>query len=747
MRIFVAGMGVVSPAGIGASRLREAIRQGTRHLRPLSRFPATARLPAGEIDLPDAFDRDALGPNPVNPDPAGPDEAPNLPRTHRIALAAAREALADADGPPGAVIAGGTTGGMPTTEAHWKAGTMTPAALVHHGTGTVADLLARTFGCRGPVLTVSTACSSGTAVLKLALELLRGGHVRSVLAGGADSLCRLSYYGFHSLQLIDPEGARPFDAHRRGMSVGEAAAMLLLVAGETPPPSAFAEVRGAGLSCDAWHPTAPEPHGKGALQAIRSALSDAGLPPSAIDYVNLHGTGTPDNDRSEARALAALFRGPTPPASSVKGALGHSLAAAGAVEAAICAMAIAEGRIPGHVGRETPDPEMDGLRLAESTTDAPVRVVLSNSFGFGGNNAAVVLAAPDLDGPAPPVRPATTLRVRGTACLTGAGFSEKTRAALAGGTPSAGVFPVAELSAGLPVRLVRRLKRLPRMALALASAALENAGGDAKPAGVFWGTGWGALSETRDFLHGLFESEERFPSPTDFIGSVHNAPAGIVATHFGATGPNLALTGGDESFEQALMAASLTGAEVGGPFLLLGADEYHAVLSPLLDASVAAAPEVPADGGGALLVEAVPADAEPDGGVSIAPVFLAPAESDSLADLVEKLGGPEGIRVRFALILAGIPAAFREAGNRRLAIFREAADFRGPMLDYRRVTGEFASASAVAAALAARWVREGRVPAMPVFGKASAGGPLDLDNRGILILGLGKTIAAVAVSP
>lgn len=732
MRIFVAGMGAVTPAGIGIAPLWEAIGTGAHRVRPLSLFPATTRLPAGEVDFPDGL---------------GPEETREFPRTHRMALAAAREALADADAPPDAVVIGGTTGGMPTTETRWKSGTMNPEVLVHHGTGTVADVLARTFGCRGPVLTVSTACSSGTAVLKLALELLRGGRVRSVLAGGADSLCRLSYYGFHSLQLIDPEGARPFDANRRGMSVAEAAGMLWLVAGETPPPNAVAEIRGAGLSCDAWHPTAPEPHGRGALQAIRSALADAGLPPSALDYVNLHGTGTPDNDRSEARALAALFDGPGPPASSVKGMLGHSLAAAGAVEAIVSALAIAKGQLPGHVGRKTPDPEMENLRLAETTTDAPVRTVLSNSFGFGGNNAAAVLAAPDAEGPAPPARPRTTLRVRGIACLSGAGFLSQTLAALTEGTPASGALPLAELSEGLPVRLVRRLKRLPRMALALASAALENAGGDAKPAGVFWGTGWGALSETHDFLRGLFESEERFPSPTDFIGSVHNAPAGIVATHFGATGPNLTLTGGDESFEQALLAASLTGADVDGPFLVLGADEHHAVLSPMLDASVAASPGAPADGGGALLVEAVPADAEPDGGASIVPAFLAPAESNAMDDLVEKLGGPERIRSRFALILAGIPAAFRVAGNGRLESFREAVGFQGPILDYRRITGEFASASATAAALAVRWVREGEVPAMPVFGGELADVPFALGNRGVLILGLGKTLAAVEVAP
>ena len=175
------------------------------------------------------------------------------------------------------------------------------------------------------------------------------------------------------------------------MSVAEGAALLLLAADE--PDQALAEILGAGMSCDAYHPAAPHPQGEGALAAMQAALSDAGLTPADIDYVNLHGTGTRDNDQAEARALAALFGSKMPRLSSIKGASGHSLAAAGAIEAVVSAISISEGLIPANTGCRHPDP---GLKLDPvlQPIQKKVDTVLSNSFGFGGNNASLVLCSP-----------------------------------------------------------------------------------------------------------------------------------------------------------------------------------------------------------------------------------------------------------------------------------------------------------------------------------------------------------------
>ncbi len=581
VRVYIAGMGIVSSLGYGIAQTREAIQKGLTGIRPLSLFtPASQQpLPVGEVAVP-------LGSEP-------------LPRTHQLARLAAEQAMADAKEAPDAVVMGVTTGGILTTENLLKKKTLDPKLFRLHATGSVAEDIARRYRCIGPALTVSTACSSGAAALKIALEMLRSGSVKRVLAGGADSLCRLTYYGFNTLQLIDPEGARPLDSNRRGMSVGEGAAMLLLVSDE--PDHAVAEVLGAGLSCDAYHPATPHPRGKGALAAMQAAIMDAGISITDIDYINLHGTGTRDNDISEARAINTLFKGKKPLLSSVKGACGHSLAAAGAIEAVVSAISIASSMVPANVGCRHPDPDLK-LDPVMQPFQRPIETVLSNSFGFGGNNAAIVLGAcgkPKPDRAAADTRP---LAILGSACVTGCGRTGRTMKAFAKGEACAGMLDLREISANLSAARVRRLKRFPRLALSLAIAAHENSGAGDTPTAVFLGTGWGALSETSDFLNRLFETDEQFPSPTDFVGSVHNAAAGQIAMQFQATGANITMTGGDYSFEQSLMAAGLVSRNIRDSFLVVGADESHPELSRLFDRSVAKS-ACPADGGGAFYLK------------------------------------------------------------------------------------------------------------------------------------------------
>lgn len=712
-RVFICGVGILSPLGRGLAATAAALREGRRGLAPLELFacPFEAPLPVGEV--------------------RGFAAAGDLPRTHALALAAAADALDGTEGPPDAVVLGVTTGGMLSTEEHLKKGFRWPKPSPYHAAASVTECVAAAVGCPGPALTVATACSSGAAALKLALEMLRRGRVASVLAGGADSLCRLTYYGFNSLQIVDPDGARPFDRRRRGMSVAEGAALLLLRASATAPPGALAELRGGGLSCDAHHPAAPHPEGRGALAAMTAALADAGLTPGEIDYVNLHGTGTIENDQAEGRAVHAFFGGHPPPASSVKGCFGHSLAAAGAIEAVVAALALREGLIPGNIGGEQPDPD---LLLVPEAVPRPARLttVLSNSFGFGGNNAVLVLGRPELA--PPPVRPAAAAGwvVEGAACLTGAGGTRASLEALAEGRACRGILPEEDLTAHLPPRSVRRMKRLARMSLGLAAAALDEAGPGA-PTAVFMGTAWGALSETHDFIEKLYASHEFFASPIDFVGSVHNAPAGRVATHFQATGPNITMTGGNASFEQALAAAGLLSPEDAGRILVLAADELHPVFSRLFDPSVAL-DAAPSDGGGALALRR----ASPGAGPVLTPGWLGPgAHPRAVAGLVEHHGGTHGIRERYGAVLAGIPAAEREAGQGQLAEFLGLTGFDGPVVDYRRYTGEYAGASAVATVWAQAWVRRDGLPPA-VCGKRSPG----LKGRGVLVLGLGAWLAS-----
>lgn len=713
-------MGIISSLGLGVERHIDFLKQGCSGIKPLNLFsPSTGNaFPVGEI------------PNFT--------QTLSVPRTHELALLAAQEALIKTDIIPDSIILGTTTGGMSVTEELLKKNEKDADRYQYHSTSSVAEFLASVLGCRGLVLTITTACSSGAAAILLAYELLTSGRANCVLAGGADGLCRLTYYGFNSLQLFDPAGARPLDRERKGMTVGEGAAMLLLEAGESSPNSAIAELLGGGLSCDAYHPAAPHPEGEGAFAAMKKALHNSGISPSDITYINLHGTGTKENDLAEAKAIHSLFGKNIPSLSSVKGATGHPLAAAGAIGSVICAAAIREGFIPANTGCIDPDPELN-LKPVLTPMEQKVTATLSNSFGFGGNNACLVLADPSVNHEKQKGFRFIEFEVIGSACLTGAGDIDQTLGNLNEGKSCSGTLPLAEISKKLPAREVRRLKRLPRLALALAREAWESSGRSRTPSSIFFGTSWGPLSETYDFLTKLFESNEQFTSPTEFVGSVHNAPTGQTAIMFKATGTNLTTTGGDYSFEQALLAACLTVHDKDDIALVLGADEYHQNLSPLLDKSVRKSPN-PSDGGGALLLRRT----ENPAGIRIRPVFFENSSNQPsiVPLLLGKLRESGEIKTKYGAVFAGLPAGERKNCEKQVKKIISDADFNGPVIDFRKFIGEFGAATAVAAALAVRLVESGKIP-----GYLTGGPESPLAGKGILLLGLGNFITALEVLP
>ena len=708
-RVFIAGTGIISPLGKGLAATVEALQANSSAIRPLDLFTLLhgEPLPVGQV--------------------RGVDESSSLPRTHRLARIAAIQAMAGGSQAPDAVILGTTTGGILTTEQLLRDNVGDKELYRYHGLNSVAEYIARETGCRGPALAVSTACSSGAVAIAMALEMLRSGKAKTVLAGGVDSLCRLTYFGFHSLQLVDKKGCRPFDADRHGMAVAEGAAMLLLTTER--PDTPLAELLGAGLSCDAYHPAAPHPEGRGALMAMWAALADAGLGPEDIDYINLHGTGTPENDLVESKVIKTLFVTP-PPLSSIKGAMGHSLAASGAIEAVVSAIAVFQNFLPANTGWQKLDPAL-GLTPLTQPISQPVTAVLSNSFGFGGNNGCLVITKADSAAPSMHRGVRAGLAVHGRSCVSGSGNTAATMSQLIQGLPVAGMVDLDSLSENLPSRLVRRLKRLPRMTLSLAAAALADSGLEEKLSAVFMGTGWGALSETYDFLTRLAESQEQFPSPTDFVGSVHNGPAGQAAIMFGATGANITSSGGDYSFEQALLAAELMMKEGDERCLVLGVDEGHQALSPLLDPSIAPATLL-ADGGGGLCLSRTSNGAQ----CLVRVLFYQSSAPEGAIDLlIESLGGAQVMQGKYALVLAGIPAAVREEGEAQLARFIDQSGCKAPVIRYRELTGEFASASAVAAVMAVSFLTERQLPAGEEDGK-----------NAILVLGLGPYLSAMEFS-
>jgi 3-oxoacyl-(acyl-carrier-protein) synthase len=713
-RVFIAGVGIISPLGSGLTATEQALWKNHSAVKPITLFSLrqNAPLPVGEVE---AFMADD-----------------SLPRTHQLALQAAGQAMQNSDLPLDAVVLGTTTGGILSTEMFLAQGEQRPEFYRFHGLTSVCEEVAGKYGCAGPALTVSTACSSGAVAIKIALEMLRTGEADRVLVGGVDSLCRLTYFGFNSLQLVDAAGSRPLDKNRKGMTVAEGAAMLLLTVDETE--QVIAEVRGAGLSCDAYHPAAPHPQGQGALKAMENAIQDAGLSKSDIGYISLHGTGTLDNDLAEARAVNTLFDNDPPPLSSIKGATGHSLAAAGAIEAVVSALVIARNLLPANTRLREVDPALF-LEPLKTPRCENVSAVLSNSFGFGGNNASLVIAQANRY-PVPPLPRAKRgkLTIVGSSCLTGAGNKHETMAALWLGQVVAGALSSAEISAHLPAREIRRLKRLPRIALSLAAAAYDDSGMVAKPEAVFMGTGWGALSETYDFLTRLNETDEQFPSPTDFVGSVHNGPASQVAIRYNCTGANITTSGGNYSFEQALMCAELLADSRDESIFVLGADEGHRQFSHLFDQSIQEDTPLVDGGGGFCLSKSAAGK-----GVHIRTSFYKNSKGAYvLEDLVEALGGAEQISAAYGVLMIGIPAAFRRQGDKQLSEFMKFSSFAGPVIDYRQLTGEFASASAVAAVMALEFLKKRAVP------KALAGAhDATLNQKGVLLLGLGQFITAM----
>ena len=258
-----------------------------------------------------------------------------------------------------------------------------------HNTFSVADFARNALQLEGPAVVVSSACSSSAKVFSSARRMIEAGLIDAAVVGGVDSLCLTTLYGFHSLQLVSAFPCRPFDAARDGISIGEAAAFALL---ERAPSSLDPDavlLLGIGESSDAYHMSSPHPEGRGARAAMLQALSTAGLQPKDIDYINLHGTGTPSNDSAEAHAVTTVL-GPEVPSSSTKGATGHALGAAGALEAVICALALQNGLMPAGLNTSAVDPALDVNYLLENRRQRVSRV-MSNSFGFGGSNCSLIL--------------------------------------------------------------------------------------------------------------------------------------------------------------------------------------------------------------------------------------------------------------------------------------------------------------------------------------------------------------------
>lgn len=391
--IVVTGIGVVSPANPDGDvdRFWDALCAGESSVGPIRSFDASAYPVRAAAEI----DREALGGGPPGGDPAF---AMAL-KAFRDALAHARVEHGEADPGRTGVVVGTVLGGILSGERYLReegAGEDRLRALARYPLRAIAAALARDAGVRGPVLTVSTACASGTDAIGIGCRRIATGAADRVVAGGVDVLCEFSFSGFCALKALSPGVVRPFSRNRDGLALGEGAAFLVLER------ESHASRRGAGVlgrvagyasRADGVHLTAPDREGRGLSAAVEAALRDGGCRPAEIDYVNAHGTGTPYNDWMETKALKNALgeRARAVPISSIKGVLGHAFGAAGAIEAAACLLSLGRGVIPPTANFEEPDPECDLDYVPNRARTATVRTALSLSAGFGGQNAALLI--------------------------------------------------------------------------------------------------------------------------------------------------------------------------------------------------------------------------------------------------------------------------------------------------------------------------------------------------------------------
>ncbi len=394
-RVVITGLGVVSSIGIGWEKFWDALLQGKSGISPVASFDTSNQFTHNGGEVKDFKPEDFI-----------PDEKlPTLSRASQMALAAAKLAVRGAklsqeelSKLAAGVCIGATSGSGQVIEQindrlirHEEVGADLICRFTVQSTPAV---IAREFALKGPNMIFSTACAAGNYAVGYGYDLIRAGSAEVVLAGASDAFSRISFTGFNQFSAVAPEKCRPFDKNRKGMIVAEGAAVLVLESLETAiarKAPIYAEVAGYGLSCDAHHMTTSSIEGIAAC--MRKALQEAGCSTDDVDYISAHGTGTAANDKNECAAIRQVFglRSESIPISSIKSMLGHTMGAASALEAIVCALAIKYDMLPPTINYETPDPECDIDCIPNLARKHTVTIALNNSYAFGGNNASIVL--------------------------------------------------------------------------------------------------------------------------------------------------------------------------------------------------------------------------------------------------------------------------------------------------------------------------------------------------------------------
>lgn len=555
MRIWVTGTGLVTSLGNTREETWRRFVQNERALEPIQLFSpdGVKGVTVGEV--------------------RGIEIPPGSSRTSEFAQVAATEAIANAgfadgfpDGLRVGLVVGTTTGGMFEHElrlAEMRKNGIPPlesdatlSYLRSHPLSHAVDRIANGSPAYIRTRTVCSACSSGANALVVGANwLLTSTDLDLVVCGGAEGISRLTFNGFNSLGAVDPDRTRPFDRARRGLNLGEGAGFVVLerdTTAERRGRRPIAELAGWAIGAEAHHVTNPEPTGKSAARVMSAALSRAGVRPAQIDYVNAHGTGTLLNDAMETAALREIFGGDLGRVhvSSSKGHIGHTLGASGAIEAVLSALMIERSTILPTAGLSDVDPVCE-LRHVRAPLHCAVNAVLSNSFGFGGMDSALVLTKP---GMAPPREP-TTRRV---AVVGGAIFTPRGLEDGSGGLPESGGAEgriETSLAEYLEPEKARRLDRGTRLAIITAARALKELKAPVDEAAIVFSSAFGNVEGSVSFVVRCIEKGARFANPIDFPNLVPSAPVGHASVYLGAKGPVLSTadlaTSGEAAFMQA----------------------------------------------------------------------------------------------------------------------------------------------------------------------------------------------------
>lgn len=518
---------------------------------------------------------------------AGVDKHSAWTRTALLGIIAAKQAILDSGidvSQNTALVSASTVGGMDRSELYYNdflAEAKHKKYIDTHHAGSSTEMIAEQCGLNGLITTISTACSSSLNSIMFGARLIKNGKAKTTVVGGTDALSKFTLNGFNTLMILDKEHCRPFDSTRMGLNLGEGAAYLVLEEKESAIASGkriYAEVSGYANANDAHHQTASSENGEGLFLAMQNALESAGIIPSYIDYINAHGTGTDNNDLTEGIAIKRLFGNNIPPFSSTKAYTGHTLGAAGVIESVIAILSLNNKVAFPNINFKDVIEDIGIVPVTEVTKLENAEHVLTNSFGFGGNDSSVIFSSVKLVDDKTTSESQSTLPtsnnpvfIVGTGCVS----PQNTL-----GNDSFLDDIVETESRFLQIikpnyrefinpKLLRRMSKIVRMGIVSASTAMKDADID-NPDAIVTGTGMGCQVDTEKFLNSMIENNEGLLTPTSFIQSTHNTVGGTIALGKQNHNYNLTYVHRTFSFESALLDSILLLNEGKAKNVLLG---------------------------------------------------------------------------------------------------------------------------------------------------------------------------------